>query len=111
MIGNDTIEIIKRAYDALDAYGNGVPTETAIPVAGCSFQAKNPDEIGDSFARVAVVNAVVYMPVTPDTTAITSLDAIRYNGRTYEMRGPSITTTDLAGHSNHVRALVRWALG
>jgi hypothetical protein len=110
-IGNDTIEIIKRTYSPDPYEGNGVPTETVIPVAGCSFQAKNPDEIGDSFARVAVINAKVYMPVTPDTTTITSLDAIRYNGRTYELRGPSITTTDLDGQDDHVRALVRWALG
>lgn len=111
MIGNDSIEIIKRAYDAPDAYGTGAPTETAIPVEGCSFQSKTTDETTDNWAIITSIVAKVYMPVTADTIAITSRDAIRYNGRTYELRGPSITTTDLNGHDDHVRALVRWTAG
>ena len=108
-IGNDTIEIIRRTYEPPDPYGMRAPTETVIPVDGCSFQFKATDDISDTPNTIASVTAKVYMPVTTDTTALTSQDAIRYNGRTYELRGPSVTTTDLDGHTNHVRATVQWA--
>ncbi|MFV8233694.1 hypothetical protein [Mycolicibacterium fortuitum] len=108
-IGSDSIEIIRRTYEPPDPYGYTAPIETVIPVDGCSFQFKATDEIPDAPNTIASVTAKVYMPVTTDTTALTSQDAIRYNGRTYELRGPSVTTTDLDGNNNHVRALVRWA--
>lgn len=112
MIGNDTVEIVKRTNTGeYGALGQPVVSETAIPVAGCSLQVTSSVENRDTLATVVTIRAKVYMPVTADTNAIGSNDAIRHDGKTYECQGPAIVARSLDGAEHHVWCELKWQAG
>ena len=109
MIGNDTVEIVKRT-DTEERGRFNTPIaapDTYITVTGCSVQIDTADE-KTNLTQIVGVTAKVFMPVTNDTTNITARDAIRFNGRTYEVTGPSLTATDLNGDPDHTWCLIKW---
>lgn len=107
MIGNTTLDIVKRTptgeYGPL---GTPVITETTITVPGCSLQTDTTTETHGT-TSVVTVTATAYLPVTNDTKAIGPNDAIRHDGRTWEMQGPAITVRDLSA-DHHIRVELQW---
>jgi len=112
VIGNDTIVLVHREQTGVSGpFNEPVYTDTEITVTGCSFQAGQPTEDTGLITTVVSTTAKVYMPVTPDTTSLTSIDTIKYAGRTWQVRGPVITPTDLDGHPDHVWCIAQWQAG
>lgn len=112
MIGNDTLDIVKRiGTGEYTEYGQEDITEQTITVTGCSLQIATSVENRDSVATIVTVRAKAYLPATPDTTAITSNDAIRHNGKIYELQGPAIVARSLDGTNHHVWCELKWQDG
>lgn len=111
MIGNDALDIVKRTptgdYGPL---GLPVITESTVTVTGCSLQADTSVENRDSVGTVVTVRATAYLPITTDTTALGPNDAIRHDGKTWELQGPAITVRDLSDN-HHVRCELKWQAG
>jgi hypothetical protein len=93
-----------------DRFGPVPAPDTYVTVEGCSFQTTTTTESID-VTTIVTVSARVYLPVTVDTKAVTSRDAIRYRGRDYELRGPCVVATGLDGAEDHVWCLVEWQAG
>ena len=110
MIGSDVVVIVKRTESSRDELGSAIMTETTVTVPGCAVRVKATSETAGE-TTITTADAKVYMPVTADTTALTSRDAIRFNGKTFEVQGPAITSTDLDGRPDHVWVNVRLVTG
>lgn len=107
MIGNTTLDIITRTptgeYGPL---GTPVITETTTTVAGCSLQVDTTTETHGT-TNVVTHTATAYLPATTATKNIGPNDAIRHDGRTWEMQGPAITVRDLTT-DHHIRCELKW---
>ncbi|MFL0174273.1 hypothetical protein [Mycobacterium sp. SMC-13] len=109
MIGNDTITLVKRTRVGTNpTFNEPIYEDTEITVTGCSFQAGQPIEQRDLGTVVVSATAKVFMPVTPDTISLSLIDTIKYDGRTWRVRGPVITPTDLDGNPDHVWCIAQW---
>lgn len=108
MIGNTTIEIVKRVSTGeYGPLGTEQITEHTIVVTGCSLHTETTTETHGN-TNTATITGRCYLPITDDTTAIDSRDAIRHNGRTYECQGPALTARDLHDAQHHVRVELKW---
>jgi len=110
VIGNDTITIVTRTVTGRGSLGVATYSETETAVAGCSFQAGQPTEDTGLGTTVVSATAKVFMPVTPVTTGLSANDTIKYNGQTWQVRGPVITPTDLEGNPDHVWCIAQWTV-
>lgn len=112
MIGNTTIDIVKRTNTG--EYGSlGTPIaapDTYIPVPGCSLQIDTSTET-HGVTNIVTVTGKAYLPVTDDTTAIGIQDGIRHGDRTYECVGPAVTVLDFSDRGHHVRCELKWQAG
>jgi hypothetical protein len=92
--------LLKRAVSGQDEYGNDTYTETPIVVQQCVFQPSGSTEVL-IFTDQVSTNDIIYMPAGTDVSA---LDAIQYDGATYEVTGaPSEWMSPFSGRVSPIR--------
>jgi hypothetical protein len=99
-IGPDTVTLVFRTPAAgLDTFGRPNVTERTVDKTGCDFQFdKRPTEDTDESGSVASIRRpTCRLPIDDDTSALDTIDAIRFGGRTYEMQGPAIIRESFDG--------------
>ncbi|WP_431231526.1 hypothetical protein ACQ856_18360 [Mycolicibacterium psychrotolerans] len=109
-IGPDGVDLIFRdPAPGVDANGqpNTVDREVTVP-ENCSVQVKTATEavgvaVNTQNGMVIHYNMSAMLPFTDDTLALTSLCAIRHDGRVYELSADAIPKRTLRGAPDHVR--------
>ncbi len=94
--GGQTLTILKRAGTPVkDANGITIPgDDTPVVVEGCLAEMQR----GEEAVGLTTTNGELgwfFLPVNDDTRAITTRDAISFDDRTFEMRGPRVIEYDL----------------
>jgi hypothetical protein len=104
----ETMTIVKRVVSSTDEYGNNVLSETSKIVSQCVYTPGGSNE-NLVFADQVSTTDVFYVP---EGTDIDALDAIQYNGSTYEVSGaPSHWRSPFSGHVSPVRVSVTLVSG
>jgi hypothetical protein len=109
-LGPDTVELIKRdpVPGELDAWRRPQVVDRLLTRDRCAVHvADGTEELAG--AIIAVLRARVMLPIDADTRGLTNLDAMRINGRVYELTSPGLVKTSLSGQESHVRAVGTWA--
>jgi hypothetical protein len=98
MRGSDTVQIRKRSTTVTrDRLNKKVAADDVlITKTGCLFEIQRDVE-ALTLTTIDSDVAFVFLPVDDDTRAIKSIDAIDFDGRTYEMRGPRAIERRLDG--------------
>jgi hypothetical protein len=92
--------LLKRAVSGQDEYGNDTYTETPVTIQQCVFQPAGSTE-NLIFADQVSTTDTIFMPGGTDVSA---LDAIQYNGDTYEVTGAiSAWTSPFSGRISPIR--------
>lgn len=78
-----------------------------VLVSGCHVEVqRQTEDIGLTALNTEV--AWFFLPVTSDTRAIQSTDALRFGGRDYQMQGPASLEFTLDGDAVQVWCVGRW---
>lgn len=111
-VGNDTVVIRTRSRTTTrDRLNSKTPDQDRLTSkSGCLFEIQRPAET-EQLATVDSEIAWVFLPVDDDTRAITTFDAIDFDGRTFEMRGPRAIERTLDGEEVQVWCTVQWQAG
>lgn len=100
-VGPDTVTLVFRdAATGFDEHGRPNVTERTVDKAGCSFDFNKgrPAEETDESGTVAMIRRpTCLLPVDADTQALSSTDAIRFGGITFEMQGPAVVSESFEG--------------
>lgn len=110
--GSDTVTIRKRSLGTTrDRLNQKDPADDVlIPKSGCLFEIQRPVET-EALATLDSDTAWVFLPVDDDTRAILTTDAIDFDGRTFELRGPRAIERRLDGTEVQVWCTVQWQKG
>lgn len=83
------------------------PPPTTIVKPGCLVETQSQAEsVGLSTTNTELV--WIFLPPDPDSTAITSTDVLRFNGRDYHMQGPAAVEYSIDGDPIIVWCIARW---
>lgn len=96
MAFGETVTLLARSRNGVDADGNDIFTSASTTVAGCAF------DPGGSVEAVQGRDAVITTPTVylPPGTAPKSIDAVTVRGVTYEVDGsPNALTSPFTGWS------------
>ena len=83
------------------------PAPTTIVKTGCHVEIQSQTES----AGLATTNtelAWIFFPPDADSLGITATDALRFNGRDYQMQGPAAVEYGLDGEALIVWCIARW---
>ncbi|MCG5431235.1 hypothetical protein LV457_02885 [Mycobacterium sp. MYCO198283] len=115
-LGPDTVELVRRVpvtagtppAPVLDAWNRPQVTNVYLTKHGCSFTVTGgTEEVAGS--TIAVLDATGALPVDADTEALAPGDAIRFQGRVFELTTPGVRHDGPLGRPSHVRVFARWA--
>lgn len=104
-IGNQSVGIVTKV-PVLDIHGDPVVSEFMEPdtdesvvwVEGCLFESQFRKVVEQQADAVTTSEpAWAIMPVTDVTSAITSSQVLRHDGRDYVMRGDAVTERNIHG--------------
>jgi len=102
-IGPDTVDLVFRdPVVGVDANGQPNRVDRLVPKGNSSVTITSVIERRETGA-VQVHQATVALPVDADTSALTAVDAIRHDGRVYELTGDADVKHRLVGPATHVR--------
>jgi len=91
-----------------DAYGNDVYTDVMIQVPQCVFVPAGSSENLVFTDQVSQTDTIFF----PPGVVVTALDAVIYNGDTYEIQGePSYWTSPFSGRESPIRINVTRVTG
>ncbi|QPX61773.1 head-to-tail stopper [Mycobacterium phage Camster] len=106
--GTMTLTIRRRNAPTKDANGVTVPQpDTLITKTGCHAESQRPAE---TETQITVDTEIMwfFLPVDDDTRAITTRDAIEFDGRKFELRGPRVIERDVDGAEVQVWCVGEW---
>ncbi|QKY80169.1 head-to-tail stopper [Mycobacterium phage Jung] len=106
--GTMTLTIRRRNAPTKDANGVTVPqSDTLITKTGCHAESQRPAE---TETQITVDTEIMwfFLPVDDDTRAITTRDAIEFDGRKFELRGPRVIERDVDGAEVQVWCVGEW---
>ncbi|AWN02611.1 head-to-tail stopper [Mycobacterium phage Xavia] len=106
--GTMTLTIRRRNAPTKDANGVTVPqSDTLITKTGCHTESQRPAE---TETQITVDTEIMwfFLPVDDDTRAITTRDAIEFDGRKFELRGPRVIERDVDGAEVQVWCVGEW---
>lgn len=109
--GGQTLTIRKRNGTTRDDNGIPIPVaDSLISATGCLAESQRPAEVE---AQTALDTEIMwfFLPVNDDTRAITTKDAIDFDGRTFELRGPRVIECDVDGNAVQVWCIGEWQQG
>jgi Phage head-tail joining protein len=96
-----TITILHRTVSGQDQFGNDVYKSTPETITGVAIQPGSHTERVGSFTDEVTTSLQVFLP---NSTSITYLDAIVWNGDTFEITGePAIHESPFSGHVAPIR--------
>ncbi len=102
-IGPDTVELVIRDPTVgVDANGQPNRVDRVVAKSNSNVTVETVVERREVGA-VAVHKAKIALPVDADTQALTAVDAIRHDGRVYELTAGAYTAKRLVGPATHVR--------
>lgn len=102
-IGPDTVDlVIREAAAGVDAHGRPNRTERIVPKTNACLTVTSVVETRD-VGRVVVYSAKAALPVDVDTRTLTKTDAIRGDGRTFDLTADALVKRTLRGTEDHVR--------
>lgn len=104
-IGPDTVVLVFRdPAVGFDTHGRPNATERTVTKPGCAFQfdRRPAEDLDESGTVTEIRRPTCRLPVDADTQALSTTDAIRFQGRTYEMQGPAIVRETMDGVLDHV---------
>jgi hypothetical protein len=117
-LGPDTVDLIVRTPlldgngdPQLDPYGIPLTTAAVVTKTQCSFREQAGHEQIQGGSTIATLDGDAHLPVDADTLALDIGDAMRHNGRLFELQTPGVLHDDQQGFPSHVRALGRWSAG
>lgn len=103
-IGPDTVDLVIREPAAgVDEHGQPNRTERTVSKGNSCVTVNQVVERKDDGTPVQVYMAKAALPVDPDTSALTVLDAIAHDGRVYELTAGAVVKRTLRGSDDHVR--------
>lgn len=109
--GGQTLTIRKRSSTTRDANGVAIPaTDVLVVKTGCLAEMQRAEEVQTN----VTVNTEIgwfFFPVDDDTRAITTKDAIDFDGRTFEMRSPRVVEYGVDGEEVQVWCVAQWQAG
>ncbi|AOT25754.1 head-to-tail stopper [Mycobacterium phage Tortellini] len=108
--GGMSLTIRRRNDPIKDGNGVSVPQDDSlIPKTGCHAESQRPAE---TETQITLDSEIMwfFLPVDDDTRAITTRDAIDFDGRTFELRGPRVIEYDVDGAEVQVWCVGEWKL-
>jgi hypothetical protein len=110
--GSDTIQIRKRTLSATrNTLNQKTPeADTLITKSGCLVEIQRPAEV-EALTTIDTEIAWIFMPVDNDTRGILTTDAIDFDGRTFEVRGPRAIERRIDGTEVQVWCVAEWQAG
>jgi hypothetical protein len=103
-IGPDTVDLVFRDPAAgVDEHGRPNTTERVVPKGNSCLTVTTAIESRQD-GTVVIYNAKAALPVDPDTVALKSTDAIRGDGKTFDLSGDAVVKRHLlTDEESHVR--------
>lgn len=102
-IGPDTVDLVIREADVgVDEHGRPNRTERIVPKGNSAIQVTSVVETRET-GRVVVYSAKAALPADDDTAALLNTDAIRADGKTFDLTADAIVKRTLRGNPDHVR--------
>jgi Phage head-tail joining protein len=96
-----TVTLLHRTVTGQDEFGNDVYESTPETVGNVAVQPGSHTERVGSFTDQATTSLQIFLP---NGTDITYLDAIVWNGDTYEVTGePALHVSPFSGHAGPIR--------
>ncbi|ABW88407.1 head-to-tail connector [Mycobacterium phage Evanesce] len=108
-LGPDTIELIFRdPAPGVDANGQPNVTDRVVSKGNCALMVTTATEregvtSNTENGMITRYVAKAVLPVDADTTALRAVDAIRFDGRVYELSADAVAKYTLRGAPDHVR--------
>jgi hypothetical protein len=103
-IGPDTVDLVIRDPAAgVDEHGRPNRVDRIVPKGNSCVTVTQTVEKRDDGTPVTMYLAKAALPADADTSALTVLDAIAHDGRTYELNAGAVVKRTLRGAADHVR--------
>lgn len=107
--GNKTVTGVRRTPGTPDRLGVPATVETTFEVPGCSFQPFAPPQ--EQLSNADLVQSM-WKLFAPAGTGLVVTDAVRIDGKTYEIFGdPQEWPDPITGATHHVEFWLRRATG